>query len=214
MLKNLPLCFRRLMRRCAVAAGLGVVLLLGSWIFREPLLRGVARAWIVDQPPGHADVIVILGGGEQYRAAKAAELFHAGVAPLILVPQQNPRPTDVLNITRPPHDVVLKVLAAKAVPAAAIQLMETTVRTTQEEAVAVREWVQKHQVGSIVIPTDIWHTRRARWIFQRVLGSETEVAVVAVNPDDYTPDNWWQNEQGLIFFEVEVSKMIFYWFKH
>lgn len=184
------------------------------WIFRAPILRTVAHLWIVDEPPGHADVIVVLGGGEQYRATRAAELYHTGVAPVILLPRQITRPTDALNITMPQHDVSLKVLEAKGVPRSAIEVMETTVRNTKEEAAAVHAWVKKNRARKVVIPTDIWHSRRTHWIFQRILGDATQVTVVAVNPDEYTVENWWQNEQGLIFFEVEVSKMIFYWFNY
>src|SRR4051794_16813824 len=39
----------------------------------------------IEQPPTHADVIVVLGGGFADRAALAAELFHAGWAPRILI---------------------------------------------------------------------------------------------------------------------------------
>jgi uncharacterized SAM-binding protein YcdF (DUF218 family) len=214
MLKTWSPCLRRLIRRCAVITCLGAVLLAAVWIFRAPLLIAVAHAWIVDQPPGHADAIVILGGGEQYRPAKAAELYHAGVAPLILIPKTNPRLTDLLNITPPAHDVSLKVLAAKGVPESAIQVMDTRVRTTKDEAEAVSEWSRRNKARKIVIPTDIWHTRRAEWIFHRSLKNETQVAVVPVNPDEYNADNWWQSEHGLIAFDIEVTKMIFYWFKH
>lgn len=214
MLKRQLQRFHRPIFCCGILVATGILLLTLAWFFRAPLLRGLAHAWVVDEPPGHADAIVILGGGEQYRATKAAELYHAGVAPLILIPQQLSRPTDALNITIPSHNVSMKMLIANGVPASAIELMEITVRTTKEEADAVNEWAIIHHAHDIVIPTDIWHTRRTHWIFQRVLGDRTRTCVVAINPDEYTADNWWQNEQGLIFFEVEVSKMIFYWFNH
>lgn len=213
MLKRLP-CFRRLIFGCIMLLGTSLLLLTLAWYFRAPLLRSLIHAWIVDEPPEHADVIVILGGGEQYRATKAAELYRAGLAPLILIPQQPPRPTDVLNITVPTHSVNLQVLTAQGVPSSAIQLMETPVQNTKEEAEAVKVWAAKNHAQKILIPTDIWHTRRTHWIFQRTLGDKADITVVAVNPDEYTYDNWWQNEQGLIFFEVEVSKMIFYWFNY
>ncbi|CAN5775068.1 YdcF family protein [soil metagenome] len=210
----LPSPNRRLLKWAAILLCAGILFLSLLWICRAPLLRTVAHTWIIDEPPGHADVIVILGGGVQYRAAKAAELYQAGVAPLILIPEQVSRPTDALNVTILPHDASLLVLTAKGVPRSAIELMDTTVRTTKEEADAVHKWAIKHHPHKIVIPTDIWHTRRTHWIFQRILGDATQVTVVAVNPDEYTLENWWQKEQGLIFFEVEVSKMIFYWFNY
>src|ERR1700678_3455371 len=67
------------------------LLLLAAILFllflaRDPLLRLAGNWWIVQDPIEHADVIVVLGddnyGGE--RAARAAELFHAGWAPQVV----------------------------------------------------------------------------------------------------------------------------------
>lgn len=61
------------------------------------------------------------------------------------------------------------------------------------------------------MPTDFFPTRRIRWIFQQVKqGMGVTVHVEAVAPIAYNLDNWWQNEEGLITFPVEVMKMIFY----
>jgi uncharacterized SAM-binding protein YcdF (DUF218 family) len=206
---------RRLIRWCIGVVLACAVLLIVAWVFREPLFNAVAQAWIVDQPPGKADAIVVPGGGEQYRVARAAEVFHAGVASVILLPMQRIRPTDELDATQPGHDVCLQVLLAKGVPRTAIHFVGAEVRSTREEALAVHQWVKDNHATRIVIPTDIFHTRRAGWIFRRELrGEPTEVGMVAVDPDDYNSKNWWHKEQGLIFFEVEVSKMIYYWFKY
>lgn len=171
--------------------------------------------WIVDHAPSHADAIVVLGGGDQYRPMKAAELYHAGVAPLVLIPCPRRDPTDDLRLTRPGESVTREVLLAKGVPNEAIQLLKADVTSTFEEAATVRDWVAHTHATRIVIPTDIFHTRRADWVFRRTLaGLDTQVDVVAVNPREYTAQNWWTTEQGVIFFQVEVSKMLYYLFNH
>ena len=62
------------------AAGFLALLLalaLAAWCFPEQVLT-------VDTGPARADVLVVLGGGGQERCARAADLFQAGAAPLII----------------------------------------------------------------------------------------------------------------------------------
>ena len=73
-----------------------LVILVGVvYILRHPLLRGAAQEWIVDEPPIHADAILIFGN-DNYpadRADRAAELFHAGWAPRVVASGQSIRPS-------------------------------------------------------------------------------------------------------------------------
>lgn len=65
-------------------------LLLAAWVFRAPLLRTSADLWIVNQSVTNADAIVVLGGGLQTRPFAAARLYHAGLAPRILLMNVQP----------------------------------------------------------------------------------------------------------------------------
>ena len=53
----------RCLRRIAACLILGCVLLLVGYVFRAPLLTGLADAWVVNDPVAKADAIVIPGGG-------------------------------------------------------------------------------------------------------------------------------------------------------
>ena len=54
---------------------------------RERVLLGAADLWIVSDPIGRADAIVILGGGLATRPFAAAELWQRGLADKILISQ-------------------------------------------------------------------------------------------------------------------------------
>jgi hypothetical protein len=72
-----------------------------------------------------------------------------------------------------------------------------------------------NKAHSVVIPTDIFHTRRARWIFRRALrGTTARVHILAVNVPSYGASNWWSHEDGLIAFQNEVVKSAYYWMKY
>jgi len=188
---------------CAVL-GLG-------WLFRVPLLQGVANLWIVNDKPTHADAIIILGGGDPYRPIKAAELYRVGIAPVILIPARG-RVASFPQGTGLEEKRIKEFLIEKGVAESDIQILETTVTNTHDEAIAIRDWSLKHHATKVVVPTDIFHTRRVHWVFGKMLREiGASVDVVAVNPPDYDASNWWRRENGIVFFQVETTKMLFYW---
>ena len=71
----------KFVKRLLLAGLLLGAVLLTAWLFRTPILRGAAHAWIVNQPIARADAIVVLGGGLDTRPAEAARLYHLGLAP-------------------------------------------------------------------------------------------------------------------------------------
>ena len=129
-------------------------LLLGglAWAFRAPLLRGTARLWIVDEPPAPAAAIVVLGGGEDYRPFAAAKLWKEGFAPVILVPQVQPSPTEALGLRPTTTQIILGVLKAEGVPDSAVRLYGHDVSSTREEALGVREWWEREGEQGVNLP--------------------------------------------------------------
>ena len=59
----------------------------GGWLVREPVLLGAAELWIVSDPVGRANAIVVLGGGLEIRPFVAVELWRKGFAGKILISQ-------------------------------------------------------------------------------------------------------------------------------
>ncbi len=195
-----------------IFVGMGGVCL-SLWLLRAPLLAGVARVWIVDDALAQADAIAVLGGGAQFRTFAAARLYHAGVAPRIafmdvgLGPEERERGQTVSGETRLLRDVLL----SERVPEENIVLVGRGETSTAEEARALRDWAVKSGVKRLLIPTDYFHTRRVSWYFRKVFaGTGIETRVHAVPMRDYTPDNWWQDEDGVISFQNEVIKSALY----
>jgi uncharacterized SAM-binding protein YcdF (DUF218 family) len=73
-----------------------VVLLCAIIYFaRHPIMRFSAEQWVVDEPAGHTDAIILLGDDNFFadRATHAAELFRQGVAPLVVASGRKLRPS-------------------------------------------------------------------------------------------------------------------------
>ena len=206
---------KRLLRVLLAAVVFCFLLSTFCFFFRAPLLRAAAWWWIVNDPPAHADAIVVLGGGLDCRPFAAARLYRSGAAPAVLVTQPRLSPTEELGLRAPEQEIARAILLTNGVPATAIQALGTNVFNTRDEALALRAWVEQTKAHSVLIPTDVFHTRRARWIFERALrGTGSQVRMVAVDPPRYTATNWWRVEDGLIAFETEVVKSVYYHLKY
>lgn len=202
---------RRRLKFAAISLGL-VALLFGlGWWQRAPLLKGAARLWVVAETPTPADAIVILGGGVELRTLKAAELYHAGFANRVLVMQPERTELNTLGLIVDQAALTIKLLKLKNVPDSAIVLLAPEVTSTLEEAEALAAWAKANGVHSLLVTTDLFHTRRARWILNRKLKEVgVDVKMMAVPQKKYDANNWWQTEAGVIDFQNEVIKFAVY----
>jgi uncharacterized SAM-binding protein YcdF (DUF218 family) len=202
-------------RRLVVGFLSAVVLLAAAgWTARHGLLREAAAVWIVSDAPVAADAAAVLGGGLEYRPFAAAEFYRRGLVPKILVSNIGQSPAEKLGVLRSHVRENIEVLEKLGVPAAAIEPFGSNLKDTYAEAVALHEWAKRTGAHTILVPTDIFAARRLRWITHHVFGNDAVVLVPAVDPPDYTRTNWWQTENGVVTFQNEVVKYVYYRLKY
>jgi uncharacterized SAM-binding protein YcdF (DUF218 family) len=178
------------------------------FVFRAPLLNGAARAWMINDLPVKADAIVVLGGGAQFRSFEAVRLYHAGLAPTILLMNSELRATDRMGLTIPEVELVRRILLSNAVPAAVIQVAGTNLTSTFEEAKAARDWSRAAHATSMLIPTGPFHSRRVRWAFRKNLGDTVRTTITSIRPEECR--GWWTDEKALLDFQNELLKFALY----
>src|SRR6266540_2194696 len=200
---------------CAAVTFVLVGVAAGGWLVREQLLIGMADLWIVSDPISRADAVVVLGGGLATRPFEAAELWQRGLADKILI-SQAPEERAVSIGAMPSHtELNREILLKLGVPAGAIETFGTANRNTREEAVALREWAERNVASVFIIPSEIFPARRVRWIFRReFFGTTVSIEVPSIEPPDYTRRDWWKTEHGLVAFQNEVLKYIYYRLKY
>ena len=189
------------------------LVLVGLYLLRAPILTGIARLWIVDEPLSKADAIVVLGGGLQTRPFIAAELYKQGLAPKVVVMNVEHKNTEELDLTQSETSLLKEVLINRGVPEDALVFIGNDVSSTYEEALALRDWVQTSKARRLIVPTEPFHTRRVNWLFEKMLNkgaSPIEVLVTSTKPVSSASSNWWQTERGLIEFQNEVVKFLYY----
>src|SRR5580704_2659405 len=190
------------------------ILALWAWLEPEPLLRGAANLWIVSDEPAPADAIAVLGGGLEYRPFAAADYYRRGFAPKILISNIGATPAEQLGVLQSHVRANSEVLQKLGVPGAAIEPFGDRLSDTFTEATALHDWAVRNGAHRIIVPTDIFATRRLRWTLHHVFGNDAAILVPAVNPPDYQRDNWWKSERGFIGFQNEVMKYLYYRLKY
>jgi uncharacterized SAM-binding protein YcdF (DUF218 family) len=200
-------CVRRLGTVILALIVLGAL----AWLGRAPLLRGAADLWIVSDKPTHADAVVVLGGGLENRPFVAADVFKKGLVDKVLVSQVVESRAVKMGIIEGHTQANRQALLKLGVPASAIETFGTANRSTEDEAVTLREWADTHKAAALIIPIEIFSSRRVRWIFRREFaGKSTRIEVLAFDMSEFTRDNWWQHDKGIINFQNEILKYIFY----
>ena len=152
----------------------------------------------MDERPERATAIVILGGGLEFRPSAAARLYHEGWAPLVLAPNVEPS---------------IAVLDRLGVPENAVESYGADVKSTYDEAEAIKAWVRGRSVERLIIPTDSFHTRRVNWVFEKSLPG-IDVRVIPIDAPGYDPGRWWQQKYGRIAVRNEVIKWLYYHAKY
>jgi len=178
-----------------------VVLLAILYLVRVPLLRLAGEFWIVDDAPESSDVIIVLSGDnyDAVRAARAAALFRAGMAPHVVATGRSLRSYATTT------DLMKRDLVDHGVPAAAIIPLTHRADDTREEAVAVSEFVHSRGWKKILLVTSNYHTRRSEYIYERTLPPGTQLRVISAPDIEYDPQSWWRTREGLKIFFHEAG---------
>jgi uncharacterized SAM-binding protein YcdF (DUF218 family) len=197
----------------ALVAALAVTAILGcaGWFARAPLLHSLATAWVVSDPVGPADAAAVLGGGLEDRPFAAAEYYREGLVKKIIVTNVPEGPAEQLGVSPTQTALNTAMLVKLGVPAQAIVTIGNGLRNTHQEALALRGWALRSGARSLIVPTDVFAARRTRWILRRVFGGDgIKIRVPALVPPEYRHHAWWLSKSGLLRFQNEVLKYVYY----
>lgn len=170
------------------------------YLARHPLLQLAARFWIVQDRVTPADAIIVIGDDNfsAVRAAEAAALFKAGWAPVVVASGRMLRPYASLA------DLMAKDLESRGVPSSAVVRFSHRATDTREEAEALRVLVVQKGWRRILLVTSNYHTRRARYIFRKILPSNVSLAIDGAADPQFNPSNWWESRQARKAFFLET----------
>lgn len=175
-----------------------------------------ARSLVITDQCRPGDEMVVLAGAGAYpeRAGRAAELFHLGFAPRILLTDDGLKGAYSLEEQRNLQLVewAREVLLERGVPEGRIEILAPTVSGTIDEARVVRSHLARSGAGSIVLVTSPHHTRRTLRTFRTELGEEVSVAICPVAPEPSIRRDalWWATPGGWRRIALEYVKLGYY----
>lgn len=195
-----------------------------GWLFRiwgAASLLGLALCaglmlcagwWLpVNDAPGPADAIVIMGGDAR-RSAHGADLYLAGYAPAVYVARpfyDPPEPLCELGLPCPrEEDVVQTVLDIKGVPRAATRLYGRELLSTVEEAEALARALPP-EAKTILVVTSPSHCRRALAVLRHELPGRT--ILMSPTPHERFEPKWWTHQASAKAVVLELAKFAQYY---
>lgn len=163
--------------------------------FLERLARFLRRA----DPLSHADAILVLDGGEaQNRIARGVELMRQGYALHLLIDRtttqdSSPGAGDPLPVPEPER----------------VHWIVSDAQSTREEVIEARGALRLLKCKSVLVLTSYYHTRRARLILDRELGSHGfHVRIIPVATPAFNEKTWWKSQPGRATLTLEYLKLV------
>lgn len=180
-------------------------------MFREQVQLGIGNFLIVQDNLSPADVIHVIAG-DDYRTEHAIQLYKAGFARSIFFTggwcEQH-------GYYHGEHGMQLAL--AQGVPLEDIAYDETPVTSTYDETLLVKKYLESSQPSaqSIIVVSDPYHMRRARWTNDMVFRKGMKIIMQPV-PFDQTPfkQQWWTDEPSRRYVLDEYKKLAYYYFRY
>ena len=135
--------------------------LVALWLVAVALLFVWPRA--NDAPPAHADVVVVLSGGGNWRLDPALKMMRRGGAPVLAISSvaKTPRWRKAQKLCRGGYRTKYRIVCFEALP-----------YSTRGEAETVSRLAHRYGWHRLVVVTSTYHVTRARVLFRRCFHGE------------------------------------------
>jgi len=190
-----------------------IVVLLGVILFltREPVLLAIGDFLVVQDELQPADVIHVISGPDD-RTDYAIQLYKEGYARQIFFTGGW---CTFHNYYHGQHGKERAL--EQGVPPEAIALDDSRVTSTYAEVLQLKEFITHSQapVRSVIVVSDPFHMRRARWTYRHLAGDQVSVQMAPV-PFELSPyqRRWWTDERSREYVKNEYLKIAYYYARY
>lgn len=147
------------------------------------------------------DAIVVLSGGLG-RVEEGLKLLKAGKGEYLIISGVD-KDSDIESIFFL-HDPV-DFIDNKRI------ILEKSSSSTFENAMDVKKIVDRRGFKSIILITSVYHIKRARFIFSKVLPEDVKIFYHTVSTENFDGDKWWKDRNSTLLLLTEFVK--FYWYR-
>lgn len=198
-----------------------LVILLAFFIFLSIFIVPNLGQWlVVTDELQEIDMIVVLMGSVYDRILEAADLYDEGYSDRIVLINSYITAKDIIinrGIKVYGNTLLSKMAAIDlGIPEEDILILEGNSRSTQDEALTIREYIgNNREIESIILVTSKYHSGRAKKIFKKVLSVLDREIDIYSSPSKYDPSNvnqWWRNREDFQWVVLEYLKLANFYF--
>jgi uncharacterized SAM-binding protein YcdF (DUF218 family) len=200
-------------KRVTVVAPLAVaaVILVAIPLNRERILQAAGDFLIVQDELQPADLIHVISGPDN-RTDYGIELFKQGFAREIFFTGGWCKEIQGIHAERGRERAL-----AQGIPIEAIGTDGYQVISTYGEALRLKAFIatSPRPLHSVIVVSDSYHMRRARWAYHEVLGDGIRLIMAPV-PFDRSPYHrqWWTDDESRMMVQEEYVKLAYYYARY
>jgi uncharacterized SAM-binding protein YcdF (DUF218 family) len=202
-----------------------LVILFAFFIFVRVFLMPNLGQWLVAEDELQAsDMIVVLMGSlpdRIWRILQAVDIYNERYSDKLVFVNSYRVGYDIFverGVEIPPGNAQLSKMAAidLGVPEENILILEGSAKSTQDEALIIREYIRNNRaIESIILVTSKYHSGRSKKIFRKALsGLDREINIYS-SPSKYDPFNasqWWKDKEDIKCVVLEYLKLAHFYF--
>lgn len=178
---------------------------MGPRLYEGMSLREISEYLFCADEVTSADLILVFGGKRPERAERAAELFHAGVAPHIVITGGDKRTTGDCEA-----EVLKRKCVELGVPENAITIECESVNTLENvklTVVLVEETTGWRNIKNVVLVSAPHHLRRVKQAMAHYVPRSVKLTCCPDSRTDVTSENWWHTPEGQNTVYRELEKV-------
>ena len=174
-----------------------LILAVGVYLVRAPLLGAAARVLVCDEHSHDGSVVLILGGDRCYR--DAVRLYDQRTTGGVLLFERPPGRLERLGVLPSPTATAQQELTRGGVPSEKIEVMIPTSPDDLSLGSAIAAWQERNSTAHLVILCDAFSSRSLRWGLNRELSAAdaTRVHIWPLTNRRYDEQNWWRTKEGM-----------------
>ena len=174
-------------------------------------MTGMGRWLDVGEPIREVDYVMVLPGAVETRTFVATAMMRHGLAKGVLVPKTVDAPVVQDGIIPPYCELTRRVLELRGVAEDEIHFLEVITGSSWNDAQALEDFLRDKPDVTVAVVTSDYHTRRARWVFRKVLPAKRgQLCFVSAPEDYYGPEDWWERPRGVKRYVGEYLKFAAY----
>ncbi|MDZ4132548.1 MAG: YdcF family protein [Dethiobacteria bacterium] len=170
---------------------------------------------VVEDPLEEADLIVVLMGSVPARVLEAADIYGEGFARELVMVQSFVEAADELSrrgVVIPGHAELTRDAAIQmGVPESRIKILPGGARSTKDEALVLREYLEQNsEIERVILVTSSFHSRRTKIIFERFCGGLAQDVQFMSRPskyDSFQEQHWWFDRESAKMVMLEYLKL-------